>query len=161
MCVSGVRVLAVATDGTAHWWARWRHCVCLCGCGSWLWVCDFLVHDNYSTQNHPPTPPPPPAALRFITAACTCGYRTMTILVPTGLCHIRRTEITAKWSVKLIIEWEKRADCCLLLETALLLFPWENPDIRWSFQFSWMNLHQKPVVFKMDYWLYSTSGKHC
>lgn len=94
-----MRVVAVASDGTAG-----EHA------GVTVFVCVDVELDSECVIflsmiiTALKTFPPPPAALRLITAACTCGYRTMTILVPTGLCHIRRTEITAKWSVKLIID---------------------------------------------------------
>lgn len=96
--MSDVRVLAVASDGTAGEHAGVTVFVCVdveldSECVIFLSMIIIALKTF-----------PPPAALWLITAACTCGYRTMTILVPTGLCHIRRTEITAKWSVKLIIE---------------------------------------------------------
>lgn len=96
--LSDVRVLAVASDGTAGEHAGVTVFVCVdveldSECVIFLSMIIIALKTS-----------PPPTALRLITAACTCGYRTMTILVPTGLCHIRRTEITAKWSVKLIIE---------------------------------------------------------
>lgn len=46
---------------------------------------------------------------------------TAAIRVPTGLCHVSPAEITAKWSVKLISEEQKRADCSLLLEMTVYL----------------------------------------
>lgn len=95
--LSDVRVLAVASDGTAG-----EHA------GVTVFVCVDVELDSecviFLSMIIIALKTSPPAALRLITAACTCGYRTMTILVPTGLCHIRRTEITAKWSVKLIID---------------------------------------------------------
>lgn len=62
---------------------------------------------------------------------CVCVVTgTVTIRVPTGLCHISPTEITAKWSVKLITEREKRADCSLLLEITCYLpyKSWVSPN---------------------------------
>lgn len=91
--LSDVRVLAVATDGTADEHAGVTVFVCVdVEVDSECVIFLSMIITALKTT-------PPPAALQLITAACTCGYRTMTIL-----CHIRRTEITAKWSVKLIIE---------------------------------------------------------
>lgn len=67
-----MRVLAVATDGMAGEHAGVTVFVCVdvevdSECVIFLSMIITALSD-------------PPAALRLITAACTCGYRTMTIL---------------------------------------------------------------------------------
>lgn len=95
---------------------------------------------------------------------CVCVVTgTATIRVPTGLCHISPTEITAKWSVKLITEWEKRADCSLLLEiTCYLPYKgWLSPN--GSFCLAGQDESQSEaccISVKMDYWSFSAGRAH-
>lgn len=86
MSVSGYKRIYVHTVHSGRFECSVSLC-CLCGSGS--------VHDNYNT----------PGSLLCFCSLRRCVYvltGTVTMSVPTGLRHISPTEITAKWSMKLI-----------------------------------------------------------
>lgn len=85
--------------------------VSLCGLHACVRCVFFPVRDNYSIPSSP---------LRSASLYCRVYVGTVTISVPTELRHISPTEITAKWSVKLITEQERRADCLLLSDIMLI-----------------------------------------